>query len=1729
MPDTTRDVNDSSLEVFWQALRGGRPGPWASDHFEQSKHFTGVPYVVVDAIATWVASSNVRLVQRVEDSDSLAGSDRLERSTVRRAMSQAGAHESDEKWAPLDADHPAWKPFRQPNPQQTIADLLYEHTLQKCLTGTGLTWQVPNGYGEPCELYVLPQALTNALPPSPIYPNGAYRVLPMFTTGPFAVVPGYAAMGGTIIASEYIAVSRKWHPYVKYDGYSPLEAAGVQLDILQEIDNARWYAFQQGIDPSIYIELPNGTTVDQWKQLQAKLDENHSGTRNRKKPLALLGGAKANSLSNAPAEMGFETGWDQIVKFVCAVFRTPAVVAGLAQSASYAEWFAALKQFFTGTLIPICNSTAADWTLKIIQPAWGDDIRAQIDPPAIDDQEQLLARLGALQGGQALTKGELRTSLGFELFGDERDEEIAGAPDQSMNVNINGAGGGGDDDLFSQLMGGSEGDEDSFDRPENENGEGSLPARIAKALKGATRKPKRRDIVGEITRAVAAEIMKAGYTGIQEDSLGRRRKYVDGKLVPMGGDKHGGQNGTTSQASRNGQANGKAAATQEKPSASEPAATGIPAASEDDIRELAALVPPEEATAAKTIRKVYDRVRSAVYSKALDLAIRADEIAETILDTADDFSAMRASVYGDLDGWKQTTGVSWGFTMTLVKHAIAVGFKLAAKARGEGPAVPESNGRPVAEKSSLFEAILRAGDGNMEDPVAAILTAAIEAAFEALGADASGVASEVQAIVAEQAEDDLGDVERSELPPGRWVTINGTHVYVADGEVIRGPSGLRDREPEKKPEPKPASPSRSHENRKAPWDMTAAEAKAAGVSYFRTGQGSLYAHAHGQTIRVKTPHLGHETADVGLKRGSEATHFIDPEAAKDVGMWQSSSAEGKRIVVKDGHAHLVSKNAATGHYGLDKRIRLHAAPAAGLSPLELNDKSSRGGEQIHSSFAGAEVWKGNHPGSPITEFPDHDAAHEEMRTAAAKAGKLKPPSSGDPDADNRILDRPEMLAAGKTGYGTLGLAADSPVVHAYEAHAAFTGRPGSVGAAAVRAARDKATSAGKVDSFEYTHTADVPGTPADLVGTRVRQSKDKFGRWANTHIFPGPRMRKSGAWGGFEKSQSRASDGRFGHVAGQHKKPRNAAGKPLSRWAMMAAIQEPDEAAKIRGKLPPAEQATFDQILKDAKKRGDAKRQERRGARAEAIAAETDRVYRDNLVPMMQMGTARQADAVRGALIAVQLVTDKASAVAAIRKAKEQCKEADKAVRAEDRKRAAEIAENEAFANLSRSDRSILKRGIADTISQMREDARNVSFEDALSDIREGYRSSAVQRLREEFDSLVDAPGIAERLEEALPEDPTVTGMVEEFSGNMGPALDPGEDDIEKMRKKIVKAGYGDVEPKAGEDAWAYQERFSNDVEYAAQQEIARKADALIRERYGLPARTAGERPDASLGKSDFTGTSFGRYFITGREVTREEYLAFTKKGDGRAKEKAESPAKNPEKKADEAAKKRPDSDKKKPPATNNSKDDSAPDAPEKFEDQARKIVGGKLKRVKQRAWTGEATGEPISKDLAGAIGEEVVIQYLRSLGFADAGKTSDFVKTEMNNLPFDLIHDHQLIEVKGGQTGKPSGVWALKYDGRFTKETQAKLDRMKPEKRKAAVSRINAAKVQAIHDRKAAFVAKLSEDLGFEVAPGMMCCIINHEAKTADIYQFDGLHDRIAWNGEMANDGYVATVRYGR
>lgn len=137
---------------------------------------------------------------------------------------------------------------------------------------------------------------------------------------------------------------------------------------------------------------------------------------------------------------------------------------------------------------------------------------------------------------------------------------------------------------------------------------------------------------------------------------------------------------------------------------------------------------------------------------------------------------------------------------------------------------------------------------------------------------------------------------------------------------------------------------------------------------FQTAQGSVYKFHNQRSVRFKVKHQFHDPADTGFKQESNLTVFVDPEFAREIGMWNSSSAGKKRLVLADNRVFLLSMNPSLQKHGLDKIIHNPSyvlEPEVGKSPLELWDRDTTAWPWAKPGMA---VFAGNHPGSPVTQI-----------------------------------------------------------------------------------------------------------------------------------------------------------------------------------------------------------------------------------------------------------------------------------------------------------------------------------------------------------------------------------------------------------------------------------------------------------------------------------------------------------------------------------------------------------------------------------------------------------------------------------------------------------------------------------------------------------------------------------------------------------------------------------------
>lgn len=191
-------------------------------------------------------------------------------------------------------------------------------------------------------------------------------------------------------------------------------------------------------------------------------------------------------------------------------------------------------------------------------------------------------------------------------------------------------------------------------------------------------------------------------------------------------------------------------------------------------------------------------------------------------------------------------------------------------------------------------------------------------------------------------------------------------------------------------------------------------------------------------------------------------------------------------------------------------------------------------------------------------------------------------------------------------------------------------------------------------------------------------------------------------------------------------------------------------------------------------------------------------------------------------------------------------------------------------------------------------------------------------------------------------------------------------------------------------------------------------------------------------------------------------------------------------------------------------------------QDLAKPVGTRKLTKTSSRAWTGQTVElkTSMSKLETGELGESIVISYLKSQGFKDAGS----LNIKGNNFPIDLVQDHEVIEVKTGlvSNGSSAQFWRATIGQPGKKEREWLKTASKEAKAK-----FNAKKQAAILDRKNAAVKEVSQKLGRPVKPATMTMILNPDKKTVDLYKFDGFHLMIRWKSNTAQKSYVGSFKY--
>lgn len=458
---------EEARERYLQGLRSPVPLNWLSPHLKEDQSDFGAIYVALRALMSQAAGAKVRAYKWHKDA-------RME-----------GDHESKEY---LPRTHPICRLLNKPNRWDSGRAMRARAVLQRNLTGSWLAWIVTEGVpwsdedDRPIELWTVPTGTFTAVPMSPQYPNGAYRVTP-FYPGPMALLPGSWQAGGVLVPAEHMIASRREHPLVHKEGLSPLAACAEELDCINGIGRARKSIIKRAPVPSGWLQLDSGVVFpdkSELNRIQAQLYSMLGSPDRGGRPAIFGPGQKWVPNELAGLELPWTSTWDQLVSFVLSVFGTTKTMVGMSEAGSYAALYAILRQNRIMTIEPELNDIADALNMQLVAPYWGEDHGIEFEPEAVGDDELLEKRLQLDLRSGVRTFNEWRQIRKLPLVDGPKGKEFVkgGGKDAGHQTPGERDRLGGGPREPKDLM------EEFHPRPRNLAGAGSLPPRIVPKLNG---------------------------------------------------------------------------------------------------------------------------------------------------------------------------------------------------------------------------------------------------------------------------------------------------------------------------------------------------------------------------------------------------------------------------------------------------------------------------------------------------------------------------------------------------------------------------------------------------------------------------------------------------------------------------------------------------------------------------------------------------------------------------------------------------------------------------------------------------------------------------------------------------------------------------------------------------------------------------------------------------------------------------------------------------------------------------------------------------------------------------------------------------------------------------------------------------------------------------------------------------------------------------------------------
>ena len=440
-----KSVNQSGYSQdgfsFWDIFGTPGQGSTFSNARQDVQQLRGWNAAGVIANSLQAVMATVNVFCSAEEAERLKDSTGEESVTASRVTGIEQYRVPDD-WVQAPINHRVSKLLSAPNPWEDEAIMKCKISQQIETHGVAYLLVLPNQHGEPSQLHVIPKAGIQPETPSVQFPEGSYRTnqlsrlshgwQPNADSTPDTLQEMLSWLSDKTFSAKYIIPIGIPSLLYADDFFNPTGSMADFLDTDQEMHRSIRQTMRNNTTNGPLIEQIPGTIVDPetLRQVEESLQAQYSGPENAGKPMRVPQGVKLTDRSYNSREMEYSSSVQQMRDNLLALRGVPPSFFGVGGTAGYAGVVGEVKAYAFFRSQPLQRIVAGQITLGLKRFFSGEAKQfivvfqsAQLDDPQ--------AKQGEMQthiSAQAITKGEYRKMCNLPPFGDERDDEIVGAP-----------------------------------------------------------------------------------------------------------------------------------------------------------------------------------------------------------------------------------------------------------------------------------------------------------------------------------------------------------------------------------------------------------------------------------------------------------------------------------------------------------------------------------------------------------------------------------------------------------------------------------------------------------------------------------------------------------------------------------------------------------------------------------------------------------------------------------------------------------------------------------------------------------------------------------------------------------------------------------------------------------------------------------------------------------------------------------------------------------------------------------------------------------------------------------------------------------------------------------------------------------------------------------------------------------------------------------------------------